>query len=1786
METSNQSRAAIELKCTEVAREQEVAQTALWGKRQELALTMLSQKLEMLAVELSRIPSPQELQDREKVTMALLEGSVACAHLEDKEKNRAEAQLQFMLKEQPPSLPLSTRLCAIINICKVEGAGNEAGTVAYLAEEQLRRMEMTAGAGFNPIAVAVRHDVLSVSLSQLLPKGGEAPLAPPTMVLPIVLQGAELDLIDSNLRDITKEIVEGSPTQSRRDMLCSCAVEMLHAGGDPASDPTDSSPSALSLAIAAEDQGLIALLVEHANGAKQQHALDALVDTLAGAPSPGVNSPGPSPAGKAAFHEIARSKMAGESIAHLGNHGYQLLKRACDEGDAALVVEMMEQGVEGKGHVGLVQAILRTTDEHQVDLQIKVVKALVEGGVDLDAPDENGLIPLEAALDAENLETLRVLLNSGAKASSEPSMLHATLKKMLTAARGSYEWDFLNSAIDILIEAGAAANVVGPDGYFPLDLALVVGEIGIVWLIKLAGADPAESFPLHALLSELVCMGDPATFSNAVVTSQDKHDHGRNWGRTYGRKTAAREGWNNLKLAGRNKFDRTDSFPEIMEVDIERLEVITIKAALVLVGKRPCVEVGQCDLRSWQAQTEDMLRDALAADGELAIEFMLKPARSPASASSGVKIVLEQVVREQGDMPTPVYQGVWKNGSVIPAVVGRLVNERDEYLRRAAMQLIHEGSGVGRPAHSDATPLSLATIAGEREIANALVKDTGGQMSFDDVMHLIDLLPSSSASGDPDRTALVMDLIADVVGAAKMSEEEQEQLLDMAVKAGMSGVVSSLLEKGTDPNGGPYLHDAIGSMQQNTHLDYWPVIRALLEAGADPNNAVQGECPLDVVLKGHVSVGQLDVASELVKHGAVFPPGAFGHLLTEWDGEVDPQRSNALEQTIAEMCRRTPDYNVEVNGKDVIEIAVEKKSPLLLQIIFESEKKAIIAKEPHTAKLVPAFTDLLKGVVASMPGAAGTVPGGLTMTASTLDATTGADGEDSEDKQAIFAVELLSVLSMCGEPVFVDMVKTMPANIHTLFNAVKAHPEAAEHGINFNGVDAETGFTVLHTAADENDGELIAQFLEIGMVQEPPIDLEVKNKDGLTALELAAKTNKMEALSALVLGGADVPAEVLYPAFLVGDEKMALALVAAGGSGLLNVKGPMGRSCLHACAMRNDTAGEELVRKMIAAGADVDVTDLNGSTPLMLAVESGNKSVVRVLLEQGANPLVTNHTGVSSVSLAVKLTGEGVAGAGAIKAQLLPKCQLGGLKADPGLFDAALKAADFALLDQISPTDPTATLPTMHGMWPVLWWAGFMQQPDGVTHLLKSDPKAAKYTSNTGNSDEIGGRNILHWLAEWNGKGVGVCIPALVRAGASLTQEDEEKETPLNVACRCGNAEVAHALLQAGAGLKSDAYDEIADSAKKATDAGYSGIADMVRDSAAVSQPDASKWASQVGSTAAYIDPDFQPCAASLSKTETLPETYAKVSWKRAGEICEGDSVYPSGSIASAGPYTCGQLGTPWWWIVRECSEESALRGLIREGSKSHDGMYHVTLTQGGESKEVTIDDYIPCVLRNGLASVDPAFGSKGACGLWSLLICKAAAKCAGSYRALFALDTEGVSADTKGVMAQLGGENTPSYEMEATASVVALGSLLHDSPLASSVGGENSGDISIAVARALADVKVDSGAGGESSQKVLAEQRVLPKFKVNFAADTEDVEVIFGGNVPEDLRVKVTDGRSTVVYEKPLDVHTGTVMLKMEAQRQPYFVLLASGMNPRGLPEFDIDFDTASGGELTVEHI
>jgi ankyrin repeat protein len=60
----------------------------------------------------------------------------------------------------------------------------------------------------------------------------------------------------------------------------------------------------------------------------------------------------------------------------------------------------------------------------------------------------------------------------------------------------------------------------------------------------------------------------------------------------------------------------------------------------------------------------------------------------------------------------------------------------------------------------------------------------------------------------------------------------------------------------------------------------------------------------------------------------------------------------------------------------------------------------------------------------------------------------------------------------------------------------------------------------------------------------------------------------------------------------------------------------------------------QLLRLLIARGADVNAADEQGWTPLMLSVRTGKLAAVEALLEAGADPLACSLTGATALHLA------------------------------------------------------------------------------------------------------------------------------------------------------------------------------------------------------------------------------------------------------------------------------------------------------------------------------------------------------------------------------------------------------------------------------------------------------------------------------------------------------------------------------------------------------------------------
>lgn len=102
-------------------------------------------------------------------------------------------------------------------------------------------------------------------------------------------------------------------------------------------------------------------------------------------------------------------------------------------------------------------------------------------------------------------------------------------------------------------------------------------------------------------------------------------------------------------------------------------------------------------------------------------------------------------------------------------------------------------------------------------------------------------------------------------------------------------------------------------------------------------------------------------------------------------------------------------------------------------------------------------------------------------------------------------------------------------------------------------------------------------------------------------------------------------------------------LLAAGADPNLGATNPTRVRPIHsAVAHRDGEVSSRLVRLLLEAGAEPNVGQQGGWTPLHQAAAHGRESIVSLLLEGGADPGVTNDEGVLAVEMARKGGHEGV----------------------------------------------------------------------------------------------------------------------------------------------------------------------------------------------------------------------------------------------------------------------------------------------------------------------------------------------------------------------------------------------------------------------------------------------------------------------------------------------------------------------------------------------------------------
>jgi len=178
-------------------------------------------------------------------------------------------------------------------------------------------------------------------------------------------------------------------------------------------------------------------------------------------------------------------------------------------------------------------------------------------------------------------------------------------------------------------------------------------------------------------------------------------------------------------------------------------------------------------------------------------------------------------------------------------------------------------------------------------------------------------------------------------------------------------------------------------------------------------------------------------------------------------------------------------------------------------------------------------------------------------------------------------------------------------------------------------------YSGLHAAAWQGDAARIVQLLAGGA------DPNSRDGHGRTPLHVATFARRREAVQALARGGADLGAlendryDAVTIAAVADDEETLRLLLSLGASARLITSRYDGTALIAAAHLGHDG----VVRQLIAAGAPLDHVNNLHWTALIESIVLGNGGLrhvatLKALLEAGANPQLADREGRTPLALA------------------------------------------------------------------------------------------------------------------------------------------------------------------------------------------------------------------------------------------------------------------------------------------------------------------------------------------------------------------------------------------------------------------------------------------------------------------------------------------------------------------------------------------------------------------------
>lgn len=503
-------------------------------------------------------------------------------------------------------------------------------------------------------------------------------------------------------------------------------------------------------------------------------------------------------------------------------------------------------------------------------------------------------------------------------------------------------------------------------------------------------------------------------------------------------------------------------------------------------------------------------------------------------------------------------------------------------------------SELNKRGPNKSTALMVAASAGNTGIARLLIEG-GADLDLQDSDEQTALMFAICGQQEA-----VVDLLLD---AGARADIENWLAFDFAVRFGTPRMVQRLIEQGADVNrrdddDAPPLLEAVNRGNQE-------LVEMLIAAGADihatdcggqtaASLAASGRnpalfeylvdqgCPIGPALNGAIFTRKVDVVKRLIELGA---------NVNEQDKQFGyTPLSTATEVGDAKIAKMLIDAGADLKAQDYIgqtplcSAAMNGQAAVMKVLLDAGSDIRHRNAEGETILTMATWMDQAKAVELLLERGADPNEAGKNSPAPLLWAV-------AQDSQSI-AKRLLDA---------------------------GADPNAAVQKTKRTGIFEKypKGTTALMIAAAKGQRGLLDMLLDAGA------DPHVKNSEGKTAVDFAAKAGRAKILERLETTGATVDrsSKELQDALLlqavesgnVADVKKALA---AGAKADATKKKGHPTALMIACL----SGQEDIVRVLLDAGSKVDRVCEWGQAPLRNAVVRGHIGVVRMLLAAGANP--------------------------------------------------------------------------------------------------------------------------------------------------------------------------------------------------------------------------------------------------------------------------------------------------------------------------------------------------------------------------------------------------------------------------------------------------------------------------------------------------------------------------------------------------------------------------------------